>query len=358
MANTTDVQAFIDVWLDAARDDQASLVEFLLTPTDDYYTEYRNQLVKLATAATLSESGLVIRYGHHVVDFYQQQPGGTDHQYLFHGTDSTWPILDEWRLLQMPALNGTGIYFGQNFGTSEIYARRTFSGGVRSILVFRKTDIQVIARKHGSLTHEYYLKDAPEYRLDSLEAIVFWSKEDVMEFDTLFRTKWSEERRADFMGRNIKLYDRSLRPLDYTHVFEEFRRILKNVMDEDMDLAFWPVGRPTFHANHDLLMYLRDQTFDPQIKKKLAKAAIWVKDYDFLYREIRSTTDDDEWLDMIMEGGVKGTMLASILLHAPMNLRQYLLMVGPVGKRRLLEWAERSKEVSAYYHHTIEDVLI
>jgi hypothetical protein len=349
---------FIDVWLAAARDDQASLVEFLSKPTDDYFTEYRNQLSKLATAATLSESGLVIRYGHHVVDFYQQQPGGTDHQYLFHGTDSTWPILDDWRLLQMPAVNGTGIYFGQDFGTSEYYARRTNGGGVRSIFVFRKTEMNIISRSHGSLTHEYYLKDVPEYKLDSLEAIVFWSKEDVMEFDRLFRTEWSDERRVDFMGRKIKLYDRSLRPLDYEPVMNEFRRILGNVLDEDIELAFWPVGRPTFHADHELLMYLRDQTWDPQLKKKLAKAAIWVKDYEFIYRQIKTTTNEDEWLDMLMEGGVKGTLLASILSHAPADTRRRLLLMwSPEANQRLREWAERAKKVSAYYSNVMEDIL-
>jgi hypothetical protein len=349
---------FLDVWLAAARDDQASLIEFLLKPTDDYFTEYRNHLVKLATAATLTESGLVIRYGHHVVDFYQQQPNTSDHQYLFHGTDSTWPILDEWRLLQMPAVNGTGIYFGQDFGTSEYYARRTNGGGVRSILVFRKTEMNIISRSHGSLTHEYYLKDVPEYRLDFLEAIVFWSKEDVMEFDRLYRTEWSDERRVDFVGRKIKLYDRSLRPLDYAQVMTEFRHILTNVMDEDTELAFWPVGRPTFHADHELLMYLRDQTFDPQLKKKLAKAAIWTKDYDFIYSQIKATTNEDEWLDMLMEGGgVKGTLLASILSHAPADMRRYLLMVTPQGEKRLKEWAERAKKVSGFYKNAIEDVL-
>jgi hypothetical protein len=370
MASDKDVQYYITSWLAAVRDEandrwnnlQRKFIDFL---TDLDGPQHRQELGKIATAAAKTKAGLVVRYGYHAVDFYEQQHDDKYHDYLFHGTNATWEILDSGKLKQSDAGHGTGIYFGRDYHTSVPYMERKGQhktdkhAFIRSILIFRNNSPPgLVARDWDAGPFEYYLPDVPEYKIDTLVAIVFHGREDVVKFDEQFQYEWSEERKKAFLERKIKLYDHSLRPLDYDTVFEEFSRVFKSipqVLDVDQELAFWPVGHRVFHLRTRYLygMLLNSTKGDRDLVKRVVRSALWDREYTFIQHEVKRKLTDEEWLDLIMmgkDGGYKEdlqyTLLWLMIKEDSVDKYEfpYLIQVK-TGKERLQEWRKNNQWV-------------
>jgi hypothetical protein len=357
-------QDFISSWLTAVRDvkrlsgdyvdSQQDFIEFLRTGP-----KHRQELLKIATAAARTEGGLVVRYGARAIEYYRQQAPGQeeDHPYLFHGTGATWDIVESGKLISSEAGHGTGIYFGRNYQTSVPFAFNRYEDHeIRSIMILHNDQpVDLIARDwEHQRTYEYFLEGRQEYSIDSLVAIVFAENKDVRAFDYKFR-RWPKAKQEEFLARGVKLYDQSLRPLDYDSVFNAFSRVFRTipeVLDVDPELAFWPVGLKSFHLYsndlYELLLY--STKGDRDLVKRVIRSALWDTQYTFIKFEVIRKLTGDEWWDLLtmgQDGGykeeLKYTLLWLMLKDEDVRAMHFEDFVKGVSKERLREWMKKNK---------------
>jgi hypothetical protein len=332
---------YFRLYLDVIRrpENQHAYIDFLLS--------HRPELAEAATCLARTAQGLLVEYGHQWADQHIHQP---HHPYLFHGTRFTWPIIESWHLRpHRVSVNGYGVYFGMDFETALHFAgsdESTLRGTpIHSILVFRNDQSQLERRycREDEL-HEYRLKG--EYSLDSLEAIVFLNYKSVMEFGLRFDQWQDVGRKQLFRDRKIKLYDRSLKPLDWPVVLQHFDHALmsswRQIGLSDPELYFWPVGRPGWQVLtgvYELLVerakqLLPDQRWLIRIAKSLVDKHI--KEFDRFIREALEW-NEDIYVDILLE------LLPQIIQQCLWRPDTFKGLI-PIGNRRLREWAQQQPD--------------
>jgi hypothetical protein len=332
---------YFRLYLDVIRrpENQHDYIDFLLG--------HRPELAEAATCLARTAQGLLVEYGHQWADQHIHQ---ANHPYLFHGTRFTWPIIESWHLRpHRVSVNGYGVYFGMDFETALHFAgsdESTLRGTpIHSILVFRNDQSQLERRycREDEL-HEYRLKG--EYSLDSLEAIVFLNYKSVMEFGLRFDQWQDVGRKQLFIDRKIKLYDRSLKPLDWPVVLQHFDHVLMSSWRQiglmDPELYFWPVGRPGWQilagVNELLVERAKQLLPDPKWLKLIAKSLINDNKFGDFERFIHKALEWNEtvYVDVLLE------VLPQIILNYVRvgNVFERIVELRSAdARRRIREWA-------------------
>jgi hypothetical protein len=365
---------------------QVYFIDFLKQVGPGVVPEYRAKLAEVATTTFTTNYGLEIQYGHTATDFYQQQREGTEHRYLFHGTRSTWEILDSWKLKANLAPRGPGIYFGRDYETSHRFASRLKDyelapTHVASILVFDNKDGAATTGEelvHGDFpddsVYEYKIEGRKKvFSLDSLVAIIFLGHEDVKEFNDLFQSKWSKERRSEFLKKGIALYDQSLKPLMHDEVLKRFKdELVKKYWYEfsnDPEMLFWPVGKPGWSKNAGkelyltLLKHIEEADFELKWLKKVVLAMAKDQEYWTILKEVKrhddnKMADDEKWVELLLLQGRQQTLLWTLVTDDHLSEYVFKRMMDVGGsawreedlkrveelKQRLREWAQLSEE--------------
>jgi hypothetical protein len=329
---------------------------------------YRRELGTLATPPRTTKNGLTIHFGHGALDVFQSSAG----KYAFHGTQVGWKILTAWKLIPQRSRSGPGIFFGRDYHSSYIYAagrslvaNAMVEDPLKCVFVFRKDpdvhfeamdqqmgtvrEYRVFADANRWMFDEEYQKRALEgYSLDHLHAIIFLTSEDVETFDE----RLTGEQRRDFLARGITLYEDSYRPLSDDEVFERFSRefmaraTAKAILDDPV-LLMYPLGKPRFQVSADEYVSLLNlaEGFGREWTKQVLVAAGKSKDFGaILYAGEVLIKEADEWIDILLEGGWRRTLLAKLILDDFVTEEMFRRMVGMVAnKEKMKEWLDNNQ---------------
>lgn len=167
-----------------------------------------------------------------------------EEKYLYHGTKSTFEIIESGVLKKNNSATGSGIFFGRTFLTSFKYADNMKSSNIKSsknpissVLIMKKQkDLEFKKNDEGLLsTKEYILYEDTYDLIENLQDIVFLRKIDIDNFFKKFDS-FSDDMKKKLKTINIYQYDYNPLSKNGTENYKIIREQFFNELNKNSEL--------------------------------------------------------------------------------------------------------------------------